>query len=131
VKTAQGTAPAIPCEQVFYSPGHPTIDSEFQAKETASLRAAVSPALWSFHAPLATLRQLVGVAIAKDSLFGDAVHRITSRWYRLATAKRRCSRHSGGVSHISRQSLTRMHNMHTVAGKWTLSSILPGGGKFA
>jgi hypothetical protein len=32
VKTAQGAAPAIPCKQVFCSPGHPTIDPEFQAK---------------------------------------------------------------------------------------------------
>jgi hypothetical protein len=37
VKTAQGTAPAIPCEQVFYSLGHPTIDSEFQAKRSRKL----------------------------------------------------------------------------------------------
>jgi hypothetical protein len=37
VKTAQGTAPAIPCEQVFYSLGHPTIDSEFQAKRNRKL----------------------------------------------------------------------------------------------
>jgi hypothetical protein len=37
VKTAQGTAPAIPCEQVFYSLGHPTIDPEFQAKRNRKL----------------------------------------------------------------------------------------------
>ena len=37
MKTAQGTAPAIPCEQVFYSLGHPTIDPEFQAKKNREL----------------------------------------------------------------------------------------------
>src|SRR4030095_4710300 len=37
VKTAQGTAPAIPCEQVFYSLGHPTIAPEFQAKRNREL----------------------------------------------------------------------------------------------
>jgi hypothetical protein len=37
VKTAQGTAPAIPCEQVFYSLGHPTIDSAFQARRNRKL----------------------------------------------------------------------------------------------
>src|SRR5688572_22295734 len=65
VKTAQGTAPAIPCEQVFHLLGHPTIDPEFQAKINRKLAGRVSPALWSCHAPLATLRRRVGVSIAK------------------------------------------------------------------
>jgi hypothetical protein len=29
------------------------------------------------------------------------------------------------VSRLERRSLTRMHNMHTVTCKWTLSTILP------
>lgn len=37
VKTAQGTAPAIPCEQVFYSLGLPTTDPEFLAKRNRKL----------------------------------------------------------------------------------------------
>jgi hypothetical protein len=37
VKTAQGTAPAIPCDQVFYSLGRPTIDPEFQARRNRKL----------------------------------------------------------------------------------------------
>jgi hypothetical protein len=39
VKTAQGTAPAIPCKQVFCSLGHPTIDSEIQAERNRKLAA--------------------------------------------------------------------------------------------
>jgi hypothetical protein len=37
VKTAQGTAPAISCEQVFYSLGLPTIDPELRAKRNRKL----------------------------------------------------------------------------------------------
>jgi len=33
VKAAQGTASAIPCEQVFYLLSHPTIDPETRARE--------------------------------------------------------------------------------------------------
>jgi len=37
VKAAQGTASAIPCEQVFYLLSHPTIDPESRAKGNRKL----------------------------------------------------------------------------------------------
>ena len=37
MKTAQGTASAIPCEQVFYWLSHPTIDPESRAKRNRKL----------------------------------------------------------------------------------------------
>jgi hypothetical protein len=37
VKTARGTASAIPCEQVFYLLSHPTIDPEFRARRNRKL----------------------------------------------------------------------------------------------
>jgi len=52
VKTARGTAPAISCKQVLYSPGLPALASpDFRHKKTANFRGAVLPASWSFHAP--------------------------------------------------------------------------------
>jgi hypothetical protein len=45
-------------------------------------------------------RLYAGTLAWQSQRFGiwRCIHRITSRWFRLATARRRCSRHSGGVS---------------------------------
>lgn len=92
VKTAQGTAPAIPCEQVFYSLGLPTIDPEFRAKRNRKLSGCGFARLVEFSrsASDSTLSDW-RVNCQKHSSCDDG-HRITSACTRRAKTRAREAR---------------------------------------
>jgi hypothetical protein len=92
VKTAQGTAPAIPCEQVFYSLGLPTIDPESRAKGNRKLSGCGFARLVEFSrsASDSTLSDW-RVNCHKHSSC-DGGHRITSACTRRAKTRARDAR---------------------------------------
>jgi hypothetical protein len=92
VKTAQGTAPAISCEQVFYSLGLPTIDSKSRAKRNRKLSGCGFARLVEFSRS-ASNSTLSGwrVNCQKHSSC-DGGHRITSACTRRAKTRARDAR---------------------------------------
>jgi len=92
VKTAQGTAPAIPCKQVFYSLGLPTIDSKSRAKRNRNLSGCGLARLEEFSR--SAIDSTLGARLVNHKKHSsDGGHRITSR----ARDARRRARVTHGV----------------------------------